>query len=126
VGVATGSSEGVPMIEAILGAALAGNMLMIIAFWVMMKEMRRDLFAMGNKIDHGIENIQVEVPDLDDLRRDIMDVMGSMHTPTFADHLGGMMAQWGQAKLMKSMGEMAPANEMIDQEILHNDQPPST
>jgi len=113
------------MIDMLLGAALAANALMMIAFWMMIKEMRRDLFNMGDKIDQGIENIEVDIPDLDDLRQDIVDVLGSMNTPTFADHLGGMLAQWGQAKLMKQMQDIVPGADMLDQEIIHNDEPPS-
>jgi len=109
----------------LLGAALAGNALMMMAFWLMMKELKRDLFAMGEKIDQGIENIEVDIPDLDDLRQDIVEVLGTMHTPTFVDHLGGMVAAWGQQKLMKSMGDMIPGADMLGEDILHNDEPPS-
>jgi hypothetical protein len=112
------------MIEAILGAALAGNMLMIIAFWVMMKEMRRDLFSMGSKIDEGIENIEVEIPDLDDLRQDILEVMGSMRMPTAGDHVMGMLARWGDAKIAKTMKDMVPGTDRLG-DVVHNDGPPS-
>jgi len=64
------------MNEIILGATLAGNMIMMIAFWMMIKDMRRDLFGLGRKVDEGIENIEIDIPDLDDLRQEIVDVLG--------------------------------------------------
>jgi len=112
------------MNETLLGATLAGNMLMMIAFWMAMKEMKRDLIGMGKQIDQGIENIEVEIPDLDDLRQDIVDVLGSMHTPTFADHLGGMLAQWGHSKIAKTMQQDSIGQDMLD-DVVHNDGPPS-
>ena len=112
------------MNETLLGATLAGNMLMMIAFWMAMKEMKRDLIGMGKQIDQGIENIEVEIPDLDDLRSDIMEVMGSMHTPTFVDHVGGMLAQWGHAKANQMMQQAESGAEMLD-DVVHNDEPPS-
>jgi hypothetical protein len=113
------------MNETILGATLAGNMIMIILFWVMVKEMRRDLFGISNKVDEGIGNIEVEIPDLEELRQEIIDVLGSMHTPTFVDHIGGMVSAWGQQKLMRSMQDIIPGAEMLGEEIVHNDEPPS-
>lgn len=43
----------------------------------------------------------------DDLRHEVgdlvADLVGSMRTPTIADHLGGVMAQFAQMKMMREM-----------------------
>ena len=50
----------------------------------------------------------------DGIQETVSNVMEQMRVPTIADHLGGMLAQWGQMKLMKeaeSLGLNAPAVE---------------
>jgi hypothetical protein len=50
----------------------------------------------------------------DGIQETVSNVMEQMRVPTIADHLGGMLAQWGQMKLMKeaeNMGLNAPALE---------------
>jgi 3-deoxy-D-manno-octulosonic acid (KDO) 8-phosphate synthase len=109
------------MMEILLGAALAGNALMMIAFWVMMKEMRRDLIAMTQKVDSGLDDIVVDIPSLDTIKEEIFDVMGSMQQPSWLDHLGGAL---GQAILMKSQRAMQQAVPSLEG-MIHNDTPPS-
>ena len=109
------------MIETILGAALAGNMLMMMAFWLMMKEMRRDLVTMSQKVDAGLDDIVVDIPSLDTIKEEIFDVMGSMQQPSWLDHLGGAL---GQAILIKSQRAAAEAVPSLGH-MLHNDEPPS-
>jgi len=109
------------MNEILLGAALAGNMLMMMAFWLMMKEMRRDLVKIIKRVDEGIDNIEIDIPDIDDLRQEILDVMGSMRTPGAADHIFGAIGQMIQAKTMRAMQE----SSLIPEDMLHIDEPPS-
>ena len=112
------------MIETILGAALAGNMLMMMAFWLMMKEMRRDLVTMSQKVDAGLDDIVVDIPSLDTIKDEIFEMMGSMQQPNWLDHVGGAIGQMIQMKTMRAMKE----SEIIPtalQDTLHNDAPDS-
>jgi 3-deoxy-D-manno-octulosonic acid (KDO) 8-phosphate synthase len=120
-GLLQGAKRDKRMMEILLGAALAGNALMMIAFWVMMKEMRRDLIAMTQKVDSGLDDIVVDIPSLDTIKEEIFDVMGSMQQPSWLDHLGGAL---GQAILMKSQRAMQQAVPSLEG-MVHNDTPPS-
>ena len=59
---------------------------------------------------------------IEDMREDlagiVQDMVGGMRTPTVADHLGGMMAQFAQMRMMKMMNAegMIPGavGEVID------------
>ncbi len=55
-------------------------------------------------------NVAVEVPDFDELRESLEDLIaetiGSMRTPQLADHLGAMAQQFFQMKMAKQMQEM--------------------
>jgi len=59
--------------------------------------------------------ISEAIGDIEDgIQETVSSVMEQMRVPTIADHLGGMLAQWGQMKLMKeaeNMGLNAPALE---------------
>jgi len=107
------------MIDILLGAALAGNMLMMMAFWLMIKEMRRDLIAMSSKVDKGLDNIEVEIPELDTIKDEIFEMMGSMSQPNWLDHVGGALGQLIHAKTMRSMQQ----SDLIPEDMLHNDAP---
>ena len=109
------------MIEILLGAALAGNALMMMAFWLMIKEMRRDLVIMSEKVDAGLDDIVIDIPSLDTIKEEIFDVMGSMQQPSWLDHLGGAL---GQAILIKSQRAAVEAVPALGS-VLHNDEPPS-
>lgn len=82
----------------LLGAILAGNTLMMVAYWVMLKEMRRDLGRIMDKVNEGIDNIEVDIPDLDLLKGEIVELMGEMHVPSWLDHGMGMVGQIMQAR----------------------------
>ena len=109
------------MNETILGAALAGNMLMMVAFWLMLKEMKRDLVTMTKKVDEGLDDIEIDIPGLDTIKEEIFDVMGSMQQPSWRDQLGGAL---GQAILIKSQRAAAEAVPSLAG-MIHNDEPPS-
>jgi len=107
------------MIDILLGAALAGNMLMMMAFWLMLKDMKRDLVAMTNKVDEGLDDIEVDIPGLEEIKEEIFGIMGSMSQPTWLDHLGGAFSGMIHAKSQRIMQEAIPEG------LLHNDEPPS-
>ena len=46
-----------------------------------------------------MSNLKDEVNDM------VADIVGSMRQPTIADHLGGVMAQFAQMKMMRSLQE---------------------
>jgi NTP pyrophosphatase (non-canonical NTP hydrolase) len=51
----------------------------------------------------NITDLKAELEDL------IADTIGSMQPPSIADHLGGVLAQWAQIKMMKEAQGMGPA-----------------
>jgi len=120
-GLLQGAKRDERMNEIMLGATLMGNMGMMVAYWMMIKEMRRDLLKIIQKVDEGIDNIEIDIPDIDDLKQEIVEIMGSMRTPGAADHIFGAIAQMIQAKTMRGIQQ----SELIPEEMLHNDEPTS-
>jgi len=113
------------MIDILLGAALAGNMLMMMAFWLMIKEMRRDLKLISSKVDDGLDNIEIDIPELDTIKDEIFEMMGSMQQPNWLDHVGGAIGQMIQMKTMRAMKESEIIPPVLQDTILHNDAPSS-
>jgi len=66
-------------------------------------------FNGGSSFDPGATVEELK----DEMGQIIEDLMGSMRTPTIADHLGGVISQFAQVRLMK----------MMQQEGLMADQP---
>jgi hypothetical protein len=108
------------MMETILGAALAGNMLMMMAFWLMIKELRHDMVKIADKVDVGLDDIEIDIPNLETIKEEIFEVMGSMQQPSWLDHLGGALGQAIQMKTMRAMDAMPPSLKGI----VHNDDAP--
>ena len=94
-----------------------GNMVLMFALWTMIKDMRKEQFMIKESISKEMSTIEVDIPDLDDLKQELFDVMSNMRTPSFVDHLGGMVSQFAQQKLMRQMH--------IDQQMIDNDTPSS-
>jgi len=107
------------MQETLLGATLMGNMVIMFALWTMIKDMRKEQFMIKSEIAKEMETIEIDIPDLDDLKQELFDVMANMRTPSFVDHLGGMVSQFAQQKMMRAMqqehamidNDMAPSEE---------------
>ena len=108
------------MNETILGATLAGNIILMFTLWMHIRELKRDLNSVGKDINDNMSNIEIEMPDLDALREEIIGVMSNMATPNFMDHVGGMIAQFGQARLMKTM-----QGSLMGEGDVHNPEDPS-
>jgi len=53
-------------------------------------------------------NLKEEVGDM------VAEIIGTMRQPTIADHLGGVMAQFAQMKMMKSLQESGIMNAGMD------------
>ena len=55
---------------------------------------------------------------MDDLKSEVgdmvADIIGTMRQPTIADHLGGVMAQFAQMKMMKSLQESGIMDAGLD------------
>lgn len=102
------------MFEVILGCVLALNLMMMGALWLKNNEMSEGIRALGLKIGEGIDDIQIDLPDLDELKHEIMGIFQNMHTPNFMDHIGGAIGAILQAKAMKSMQNLDPALEMVN------------
>jgi hypothetical protein len=51
----------------------------------------------------NVADLKAELEDL------IADTIGSMQPPSIADHLGGVLAQWAQIKMMKEAQNLGPA-----------------
>jgi len=55
-----------------------------------------------------MSNLKEEVGDM------VAEIIGTMRQPTIADHLGGVMAQFAQMKMMKSLQESGLMDAGID------------
>jgi len=62
---------------------------------------------------NAVDAMRVEVGNI------IEDLMGTMRTPTIADHLGGVISQFAQVRLMKMMKEegMVDLGKELEEQI---------
>ena len=62
--------------------------------------------------------ISEAITDIEDgIQETVSNVMEQMRVPTIADHLGGMLAQWGQMKLMKEAENMGLAQAALEETV---------
>ena len=47
-----------------------GNMVIMFALWTMIKDMRKEQFMIKSEIAKEMETIEIDIPDLDDLKQD--------------------------------------------------------
>ena len=91
------------------------------------------LWARLTALERSIERLANDAQDLIDpktivgealaeidegIQETVVSIMETMRTPTIADHLGGMLAQWGQMKLMKEAETMGLGPGMIENSAL--------
>lgn len=94
-------------VEVLLGVCLA----CIIALMIRLEACHRALIVMADNVKEAfkrdIQEINASFDDsiIDNIREEILDVVQNMRPPTIADHLGGIMGQFAQMKLMKMMKE---------------------
>jgi len=105
------------MNETLLGATLAGNMMLMFMLWLSNRETKNEILLFKEKIDNSMANIEVELPDIDELREEILSVMGSMNTPSIVDHLGGVFAQIAHAKLARNMQAIPEELQQFDNDV---------
>ena len=68
----------------------------------------QDLIDPKTIVNDALESID------EGIQETVVNIMESMRTPTIADHLGGMLAQWGQMKLMKEAEAMGMGQSMLE------------
>ena len=98
------------MLEVILGSILGLNIMILAAFWVKLQ----DLIQLVESEARRYDDIEVKVPDIDDLKEDLLGIFHNMSPPSFMDHIGGAVGAILQAKAMKTMHEMAPDVGLIN------------
>ena len=96
------------MIDVILGFIVSLNILALGHLYFKVN-------AISDAIEKGIENVEVEIPALDEIKDEltdaIMGVISQMHTPTFMDHIGGAIGGLIHARTARMMDSMGPALE---------------
>jgi len=88
----------------VLALALLGTL------WARLTALERVLDRLANASQDIIDPKDIitdAIADIEDgIQETVSGVMEQMRVPTIADHLGGMLAQWGQMKLMKEAENM--------------------
>ena len=101
--------EGAKMIDVILGFVVSLNIIVISHLYFKTN-------AIEKAISDGIDNVEVEIPSLDNLRDEIAETianyLGQMHTPTFMDHIGGAIGGLIQARTAKMVQQMVPESTL--------------
>ena len=89
------------MLEVFLGATLAANFGVMFGLWNKLSELKKEINAIAQDIN--LDNIEVELPDIEDIKNDLLETLTNMRTPSFIDHIGGAVGAIMQAKAMKTM-----------------------
>lgn len=91
------------MIDVILGIIISLNVVALMHLYLKTN-------AIEKAIIDGIDNVEIEIPSLDNLRDEIAEtiaqILGQMHTPTFMDHIGGAIGGLIQARTAKMVQQM--------------------
>ncbi len=97
------------MIDVILGFVISFNIIVISHLYFKTN-------AIEKAISDGIDNVEIEIPSLDNLRDEISETIASilsqMHTPTFMDHIGGAIGGLIQARTAKMVQQMVPESTL--------------
>ncbi len=105
------------MLEVLLGATLAANFGLMFGLWNKLSELKKEIHSIAEEIN--LDNIEIELPDIEDIKNDLLETLTNMRTPSFIDHIGGAVGAIMQAKAMKTMQD---ANLLQQDEVY---EPPS-
>lgn len=93
------------MIDVILGIVISLNVIALMHLYFKTN-------AIEKAIIEGIDNVEVDIPGIDNLRDEISEtiasILGQMHTPTFMDHIGGAIGGLIQARTARMVQDMVP------------------
>lgn len=89
------------MLEVFLGATLAANFGLMFGLWNKLTELKSEIARISNDIN--LDNIEIELPDVEDIKNELLETLTNMRTPSFIDHIGGAVGAIMQAKAMKTM-----------------------
>jgi len=102
------------MIDVILGFVVSLNIIVISHLYFKTN-------AIEKAIQDGIENVEIEIPSIDNLRDEISETIASilsqMHTPTFLDHIGGAIGGLIQARTAKMVQDMVPVPQLEEEKF---------
>lgn len=83
----------------------------------------KNAILMTQKLSLAEQNLNATFP-IDEIKEElselIFETIGEMRPPAIADHLGGILSQWAQIKMAKSMQDMGmsqlvqPVEEHVD------------
>lgn len=89
------------MLEVLLGSVLAANFGLMFGLWNRLNTLRDEIKEIAGNLD--LNNIEIELPDVEQIKTDLIETFASMRTPSFVDHIGGAIGAIMQAKAMKTM-----------------------
>ena len=93
------------MVEVSLGVLWGMGCVWVALIWWRLEKNALSLKHELNQAKSSIENASPTNFNLADLKAELEDLIaetiGSMQPPSIADHLGGVLAQWAQIKLMR-------------------------
>ena len=102
------------MIDVILGFVISLNIIVISHLYFKTN-------AIEKAIIDGIDNVEVEIPNLDNIRDEIADTIANylsqMHTPTFMDHIGGAIGGLIQARTARMVQDMVPVPQLEEEKF---------
>jgi hypothetical protein len=113
------------MYDVWLGIALGLLVMAIVGLGLRLEQCHRGIVIMAENLQEAfkrdIEEASLNTSDsfVDSIREDLLDtvngVIQNMQPPTIIDHLGGVIQQFAQMKLMKAMKEEGMMGETIPQ-----------
>ncbi len=106
------------MFEMILGGVIAFNVFAMGSVWFSLRDMKTEFSLIAKEINSSLVDVEINVPDIQDLKEDIFSIMSEMRTPNFLDHVGGGLSQIMMAIAQKKMRQ----SELLNV----NNQPPES
>lgn len=113
------------MEEWVLGVILTTLAFGLIALAIRLEKCHAGILIMAENLKEAfkqdVENASVKTSDnfIDSIREELLDtvnsVIGNMAPPTIMDHLGGVISQFAQMKLMKAMKEEGMMGAIAEQ-----------
>lgn len=101
--------EGAFMDAMWLSMLIGGLFVLIVGLFIRLEMCHRGIISMAESLrtafKQDVKALQAEHDDnfIEDLKDEVLEMIGTMRPPTIADHLGGVLQQFAQMRLMKMM-----------------------
>jgi len=107
------------MVEVSLGVLWGMGVLFTALIWW---RLEKNALILKHELETARASIEAAAPtefNLATLREELEDLIaetiGSMQPPSIADHLGGVLAQWAQLKMMKEVQAVQPTLDSVSE-----------